>query len=278
MGRQENIARSSAALSREQLEQQLALQRGLFGSFNSGGGLFTGGFPRGFTLEEFGFQGPVVPPASELEQRAFLEGGQFGTEASPVSVARLDALNQQLSGTPAFTFDPAVEAARFQQQVADPELRRLRTETIPQLATQFLPGGQTGAAARAGARAISDATTNISAQRAGFLADRERLAAQLTESALGRQAGAIGQGRAEEQARLEALLNIGGIQRGIAGQQNVEQLNRALLQQPFSDPRIPFLPQFAQTPAGVGGQSLLGGIGQLAGGLGQGLAGLGSIV
>ena len=232
----------------------------------------------------------------------FQFGGQPGGQQFGLQPGTLGALAGQLSGAPSFGRSPEESAAAFSSQIEEPALRQF-SQLTNQIASRFLPGGQTGAGAKFASGAAGDLAAQLGRQRSEFQRSDELLGAEFSERALGRQAGAIplafgeqaqrfGQGLQGQQFDLQSLLGrgqlaqgergqdldeilrrisvpsqLGGIERGIAGQQGSEAFNRFLLQQPFSAPGLAQFQGFGN-PLSNFGQSLggLGGLGQFLSG------------
>ena len=256
-----NDTANAISATNQQLTQNL--QGSLLGSQPG-----LGPFPSGLNLEALGFEGPLVPGTNPLLEQAFQGAGQFGQ--GQLGQARNQALMQALSGQSVMQLDPALRAQQFEQNVARPETQRLMRQTLPGVNSRFLPGGQTGANARVVGQTLTDFSTNLAGLNLESQRADERFNAQLQTQALQRAQGAFGPSLAEELKGISVPAQLGGIQRAIQGQQQSGELTNLLLQQPFSDPRLPLFGALQGNPllANSGGSGL-GGILQLLGSLGQ---------
>ena len=209
--------------------------------------------------------GRFTPGASPLQAQAFQGAGQFGAGQFGGQQARMGAIANQLAANPSFQFDPAQTNQFFTEQIENPALRTFRNQLMPQIASRFLPGGQTGAALKTATGAAGDLAANLASQRSSFMRGDQQLGAEFMERALGRQAGGIGMSQSEDLRRLSVPFQLGGAERGIAGQQGAEDFSRFMFQQPFASPNLAMFQGLAGDPMSNFGQSFggLGGLQQL---------------
>jgi hypothetical protein len=232
-------------------------------------------FPTGLTFEDLGLPAgfTVTPPAGELLESAFAAAPGFlgGT----VPGARESALLRALSGEPALELDPALREEFFRTNVEQPALEIFEQQTLPAIASRFLGTGQTGAARQAAAVGARGLSRDIAGLRSQFLRSDEELRARLADTALERALRGIPASLEAQLRPVSALAQLGGIERAIGGGMRGEALLRALLAQPFSDPRLGL---FGAISGNVPLMQLgLSGI-QNLGGLISGASGLGSLL
>jgi hypothetical protein len=230
-------------------------------------------FPTGVTYESMGLPSDfqAVPGPGPLLSAAFMEAARFGQGTDPLSQQREQSLGRLLSGESAFTADPELRERYFTEAIQRPTLQAFEREVLPSIAERFAGGGQTGAARRFTNTAITDLMTNLSGQRAGLLRQDEVLGAEMQSQALGRMLAGIQPSLQAQTTPISVMGQMGGWQRGITGQQRGEELMRAMLAQPWSDPRLglygAFLGNAPLAQLGSMGMQGLGGIISGAGGL-----------
>ena len=231
---------------------------------------FPEGFPTGLNFQDLGLPAGfnLTPETGPLLESAFQQAGQF--QGSGQQQDRLGAIQRLLSGDSAFQFDPQVQSRFFEQSITQPLLERLAGQG-KDIASQFLPGGQTGANARAIGEATRGTFRDIGALQTQFLTEQERLGAELADRGQQRSLSALSPALQEQLKGISVPAQLGGIQRSIGGQQNAETFFRALMADPAFDPRLSLLGALSgnQTLAQVGGTGL-GGLGtalQLGGGI-----------
>jgi len=240
----------------------LALRRRALESF--------GDFPSGMTYQDLGLPADfqLVPGLSPL-QNIGVEGAEGLFQAGGLAGEQSGALSRIYSGEPGFQMDPVARERYFREQVEIPTMRTFQQDILPAIAERYAPGGRTGAFMQGIGTGLADLGERLGAQRAAFLRQDELQAYQSQENALQRMLGLAGLGGAPFLSPYSGLAELGGVERGIAGQMRAEQLQRGIMAQPWGDPRWGMFPTMLglnPLPVGAGGRgSSLGGLAQLAG-------------
>lgn len=193
-------------------------------------------FPAGQTYEGLGLPADfeLIPGLSPLQTIA-TEGASDQFEG--MLGQQQQALGRVYGGEAAFAPDPALRERYYQTQVEVPTLRSYREEVLPMIAERYGPGGQRGALYDALGRSSAGMMEALAGMRSQFLRDDERLAMQSNENALQRMYALSAMGGAPMLSPYAALADIGSLERGVSAQQRGELFNRAVMAQPYSDPR-----------------------------------------
>lgn len=184
------------------------------------------------------YAGQIAPDASPLQQEAFASlsnifGGQSG-----------QALNQLLSGQPAYEVDPAARQQLYQAEMASQMGQLDDTWARLEERANFDGGsGRSGGLNRSMTQAAADTHLGLGRFYGGLGYQDEqarRMAAQqgVQNQAIGLQA---------QNQMLGAQLGAGQMQRGIEGQQYAEAYNKWLAGRPENNPWLGFTPQVLGT-------------------------------
>jgi hypothetical protein len=232
-------------------------------------------FP-GLDLASLGFTQGGIPGVSPLLQQSFDQVSGAGVD-NPLAQLRNTGISDLISGE-GINFDPALRNSFFQESVDRPVLNNLSRNVLPQIANQFLTTGNTGAAARLGQEAVTEAGRDIAGLRFGALRDEESTRLNLLQQ--GRTAGVQGAnaGIAQDLRGVSALAQLGGLQRAIQGQQNAGSLFQGLLNTPAFDPNLGLLGLLTGSPiAQQQGNAGIAGIGGLLSAAGAATGFLGNV-
>jgi len=246
------------------------------------------------------YAGQTVPGISPLQQQGFGAAGGLSPMAAGAMGYFQGALGQQAAGGgPAqqmatwalpdmlAPFDPAGATEFWQQAHVAPAMETWRQDIMPSITESFAARGaaDSGAMNRALARGGANLATGLSGQLANLLYSGQQ--AQMGRQQMGinqamnlamlpgnivGQAGQIG-GMGTDM--VSQLLNIGGQQRGIAGEQLQEPYTKWQQAQPYNSPWLgllrtalqsapPMTPVVQQGSPGLGSQ-LLPALGAFAG-------------
>lgn len=241
------------------------------------------------------YTGQIAPGATANQQAAFQgAGGLLGGLPGQVNVQ--PAINQMMSGQPAYQIDPATSQQFYQSAVVNPAQSRFQ-DTLQGIDHRYgarfgRAGSQLENAYRSGERM----NTELAGIQGDLVYRDEMARRQAAENAMSRmgQGAQLGMAQnqlvgSEQRQNLGMLAGLGAAERGIQGQQNAEQYNKWQMAQPYNNPWYG-LAQLALTPEpttttqqpGVLGGALQGAMaggaaggipGAIGGGLGGGLLG-----
>lgn len=221
----------------------------------------------------------MVGGPSALQQQTFDEAGQYISGGLPMQEERNRAIQQYLTGQPAFGIDPAQRERYFQEAFVAPAQRQFQEQVLPQAFERF--SGQSMSSPdmmRAIAHAGSEFGTNLTQARA-TLVDRDIAREQAArEAGMQRMGQGLTLGMEEVLSPLRFGNVLGGQQRDIANQlQQQAGMQQVYQQNPMMNPNLQWLttalqptkaPIMEQPKAGYG-QRILGMFG--LGGLGAGI-------
>ena len=210
------------------------------------------------------YSGQIAPGASQLQQQAFGLGGQIGP-GSTMFGDQYGAMQQAMSGQPAFEIDPAARQSVYdaERNVAMNEFNDIGRG----IAEQYNMGGlgRSGGFNRSLSRAGGLLSDQLSARYSGLAYQDEQDRRASMENAANRSMTAAGQMNTMQQNDLTMMANLGGQQRQIQGEQNQEEYNKWLSSQPEFHPWLNYMGQaLAPTQAVIqesGSSGLLGGLG-----------------
>ena len=221
-------------------------------------------------VEAYG--GERVAGASELQQQAFdAMGDIFGGEGiyGGANVALGDLLGE---------YDPTAAKEYWQESVYEPSKMRFQDETLPSVLEPFISSGgmRSGAARRAMGKAGAQFESGMGATLADVLYKGR-------EAHEGRRQQAVGQTQQQAQMLANLGIDVGGMQRGIAGEQAEGDYQKWLGSQAYNNPWL----QHMMPGLGVQGRQMWQGVDEQEGwgsmlsgamsGAGQMAVGLGSM-
>ena len=139
------------------------------------------------------FPGDLTAPTPEL----FTKASQAFEEAFSGNIGDLSntAIQDLISGKPAFTFDPSATTKMWEETFATPVMQSFRENVLPSVRESFNLPGVTYS--RAGAKGVSDATSNFYGQYIAptlfnALQTGEQRGFESAEQAAARRHGALG--------------------------------------------------------------------------------------
>jgi hypothetical protein len=258
------------------------------GIVNLLGSLITGGYDgigglSPYNEGEFVYGGQLSPDATLSQQTAFnAAGGLLGSNPAGTFDTR-PAMQNALSGNPAYQIDPAARDRYFSSAIEAPA-RAAYQDSMQELDHRYgARFGRAGSQLEAGQRNAGRFNTELSAQRADMHWQDELMRRQSMENAANRQIGGIGAATTANQnaqnnrlANMGAMLGAGGVERQIAGQGLAEEYGRWQSAQPYNNPWLGFL-SAALTPEPRADYVDPGSGGMILGALGSGLSMLGGL-
>lgn len=137
------------------------------------------------------YNGQLVAPVQGASQIQGMLGSYNPTQFSG---GQTGAINQALSGQPAYNVNPQTTANYFQQSVVDPSMRTYNQVTAPAINQGFAANGGTFSTARgvAQGQALSNLQDSNAAQLASTQQSNQQLQAQLAQSAVNNQLQGVG--------------------------------------------------------------------------------------
>lgn len=138
------------------------------------------------------YSGEIVAPLNAGYQNVQDQLNSYNPQQ--FQAGQTGAINQALSGQPAYNLDPQTTANYFQQGVVDPSMRTYNSTTAPAINQGFAAQGGTFSTARgiAQSRALSDLQATNASNLAQTQYQNQTLNSQLAESAANRQLQGIG--------------------------------------------------------------------------------------
>lgn len=225
------------------------------------------------------YGGQITPGATGNQLAAFQGAGNLFNDPR---VDSSGAINQLMSGDPAFQIDPAARERFYDDAIVAPSRASFR-DTMQQVDNRYGVGfGESGSHRGAGYRAAGDFETNLMGKRAELLYADEMAGRGAAEAGMGRmvQGAALAPGYAEDRRRGLGLMNaLGGEERAIAGQFAGEDYNKWQVEQDYNNPWLGFFgsAMSAQPNAIVNKSGMLSNItGGISAGVGA-LKGLGGL-
>ena len=182
------------------------------------------------------YGGQITPDATANQLAAFQGAGNLFGDPRVDSSA---AINQLMSGDPAFQVDPAQREAFYQDALVAPARAQFQ-DTLQQVESRYGAGfGEPGAMRGMANRAVSDFETNLMGKKAELIYADEMARRGAAEAGMGR----MGQGAAlaptydaNQRANLGLMSTLGGEERAISGQQMGEEFNKWQMEQPYNNP------------------------------------------
>lgn len=245
------------------------------------------------------YPGQVVPGVSPLQQAGFdVAGGlppiasggmQFGANMAagldPGGPGRIAAGAESALGDILSPMDAGAARDYWQTSFVDPAMKNLTDRILPTVAERYAGAGTHGAVSGGGFdRAIGRATGNVAT---GLNAQLGQILFGADQAARNRQLGGVnaatnaallpsriaGAGEIMGSNALSRLFGIGGMQRGLAGEQLGEQYQKWESAQPYANPYLNFLGASLGQPGntivgqqqGPGAAALLGPLGMYLG-------------
>jgi len=198
------------------------------------------------------YGGQITPDATANQLAAFQGAGNLFRDPR---VDSSGAINQLMSGDPAFQIDPAQREQFYQDALVAPAQSQFQDQ-MQQIDRRYGAGfGESGSHRGAGYRAAEDFQTNLMGKRAELLYGDEMARRGAAEAGMGRMAqgaGLAGMYGQDQRANLGLMSQLGGEERAIAGQQQGEAYNKWQTEQDYNNPWLGFFgPTMSAQPFAV---------------------------
>lgn len=197
------------------------------------------------------YEGEIAPGLAPLQERAIELGEQFlqGTSGDELR----NAVSALLSGAPSFEYDPETSSELFRQAVAEPTMERWMQDILPAIEHRFGASGLQASGAREGflRRSGVDLSKGLSAQEAAWQYGDLQAYRQALENAQGRLGTGIQMGLGVESAPITITSQLGGLQRSVQAQQNLDAYQKFLSEQPMFNPALGLIPMAMSFPGSL---------------------------
>ena len=189
-------------------------------------------------VESYG--GQITPDATANQLAAFQGAGNLFSDPR---VDSSGAINQLMSGDPAFQIDPAQREAFYQDALVAPARAQFQ-DTLQQVDQRYGAGfGEAGAMRGMANRATADFETNLMGKRAELIYADEMARRGAAESGMNRMVQGVGLAPTYDANRRQNLglqATLGGEERAIAGQHAGEAYNKWQTEQDYNNPWLGF--------------------------------------